>query len=261
MSCHESRYMGKMHLSSSKKPCIGILRYVRIHSRKRRIRSRYFSILNTSQNIRNYAICSYFISVRQQHNIVECCRNDSLSKICFEYLEKGDNPLELPQYSCLKARLVVEQAASSCTSADDCSGLHCFRPSLANGTKFIEIERKDQNKALFLGYPNEILRDVHISEYINTTYFTTTVPNMVAKFCNFLIMFSAGIAVLNLIPCFFLDGQHITRLLVNICFGKNIRFRKNKLAVSLSFTILGSFVLVIYTFLTFYSIFITLSFT
>lgn len=196
--------------------------------------------------------------MRRQNNVVECCDNDTSSKICFEYLETGENPLELPQYSCLKARSVVEQSMGLCSSSEDCSGLHCFRPSLSNGTKLIEIERKNQNNVLFLGYPIEVLHGVHISEFIKSTYLSTAIPNAIAKFCNFLIMFSGALAALNLIPCFYFDGQYITRLIVNICLAKSTRFKKLRLIIALSITIMGSYTLVVYTFLTFYWMFLKL---
>jgi len=189
-------------------------------------------------------------TVKHTNNVIECC-NDTASKLCFEYLEKTDAPLEVPQYSCLKARKVVEHASSLCYTPDDCVGSHCFRPSLSNGTKLIEIRRRDQNEVLFLGHPLEVLHGVHVSEYVRSSFLSTSIPNGVEKFCNFVIVFSGAFATVNLVPCFHFDGQHITRALVDASLTKNIRHKSVRLAISLSITILGSGILVVYTVLIF----------
>lgn len=190
------------------------------------------------------------IAVKHVNNIIECC-TDSASKLCFEYLEKTDAPLEVPQYSCLTARKVVEHTSSLCYSPDDCVDSHCFRPSLSNGTKLIEIQRRNQNEVLFLGHPLEVLHGIHVSEYIKSSFLPTSIPIAINKFCNFIIVFSGAFATLNLVPCFHFDGQHITRALVDVGLTKNIRYKSVRLAISLSITILGSGILVLYTVLIF----------
>lgn len=190
------------------------------------------------------------IIVKHVNNVIECC-NDTASKLCFEYLEKIDAPLEVPQYSCLKARKVVEHTSGLCYSPDDCVDSHCFRPSLSNGTKLIEIRRRNQNEVLFLGHPLEVLHGIHVSEYIKSSFLPTSIPIAINKFCNFIIVFSGAFATLNLVPCFHFDGQHITRALIDISLTKNIRYKSVRLAISLSITILGSGILVLYTVLIF----------
>lgn len=202
--------------------------------------------------------CFCVILVKQLGNMIECCSGQVFSNICFEYLEKSDKPLELPQYSCLNVRTVIEQCTGNCNSPTDCaSGQHCFQPSLANGTKLIEIERRAGNKVLFLGHAIEVLHGVHISEFVeSSSYLPATIPNVINKFFHFLIMFSGALAAINVVPCFHFDGQHITRLLVNISLAKHVRLKSVRLAIALLITVLGSFILVVYTILIFYSVFI-----
>uniref|UniRef100_A0A1B6E0Q3 Membrane-bound transcription factor site-2 protease n=1 Tax=Clastoptera arizonana TaxID=38151 RepID=A0A1B6E0Q3_9HEMI len=85
---------------------------------------------------------------------VECCGSNSPRHLCFEYLESEDEPLELPQFSCLNVRRVVELTDFMCYKSSDCPGsFHCFRPSLENSTKLVLIKRSIGNVVIFLGHP------------------------------------------------------------------------------------------------------------
>lgn len=216
------------------------------------------SAIHTSiQN--SFSLLTSTSPVQQQSNMIECCRNDSVTGLCFEYLEPSDNPLELPQYSCLRVRSVVDQFQKLCQSSNDCDKLHCFRPLIAEKMKLFVFTRRNLEKALFLGLPAEIHSPVFVSEYIQTTYFSAAIPNTILKFCNFLIMFSGALAAVNLMPCFYFDGQLITDDLVFLYLRRNADFdRKTDLCFVLlstvphhSFshatTVIGTCILVVYT--------------
>lgn len=198
--------------------------------------------------------------------MIECCRNDTLSEMCFEYLERVDNPLELPQYSCLRVRSVVDESQSYCQSSEDCDDLHCFRPLMAEKMKLFVFTRKNSNKALFLGLPTEVLNHLSTSEYIPKNFFPAAVPDCIYKFFNFVIMFSGALAVVNVIPCFHFDGQLIIDNLLLLYLRKEYNLNKESTLrfwmsllphawISKSITSLGTCILVIYTILAFITAF------
>ncbi|XP_066994177.2 membrane-bound transcription factor site-2 protease isoform X2 [Anabrus simplex] len=186
------------------------------------------------------------IPVRQlPGGAVECCGANSPDHLCFEYLETEEGTLELPQHSCLPGRIVVETADLMCNAARDCtSGLHCLKPSLENGTKLVRIERLDAKLVLFLGHPAEIFHTVLISDYVPLYFIlSSAIPEMVTRMCKYITIFSAGLAVINVIPCYFFDGQYIVRALTDFLLGKKIPRKSVRRAIAVFVTVFGSFFL------------------
>ncbi|CAH0384965.1 unnamed protein product [Bemisia tabaci] len=177
---------------------------------------------------------------------IDCCRSNMSRNLCFEYLESEFEPIELPQYSCLNVRNVVENFEKPCQTSQECEGLHCFRPMLTSPMKLIQIRRQNKPVILFRGHASEIFRSVGVSEYVPRYFmFPSWLPATISKFFSYLHVFSAGIAVVNVIPCFYFDGFHITRVLVHMIWQRSLP-SSVRLAVTTCITILGSFILIIY---------------
>ncbi|KAL1131670.1 hypothetical protein AAG570_011283 [Ranatra chinensis] len=179
---------------------------------------------------------------------VECCAGNSAKHLCFEYIESEDEPLPLPQHSCLNARNVIDIAGVMCHKASDCpQPLHCFRPSLENSTKLIRIQRSRSSKVLFLGHPADIYHNVKVTDFVNLySFLPPYIPDALTKLCQFITIFSSGIAVLNVIPCFYFDGQNIICTLVDVFLAKKVPLASVRHAVALCITLLGSFILILY---------------
>lgn len=179
---------------------------------------------------------------------VECCNNNSPSHLCFEYLESPNEPLQLPQFSCLNARMVSEHTTHFCYKPEDCKeNLHCFLPSLENTTKLVNIRTKTGKKVLFLGHPSEIYQTVSVSDYVSLyDMFPSSIPDRIHLFCSYITSFSFGMALLNIIPCFYFDGQHIIRLLMDIYLTKHIKHSSVRHALSICLTFIGTFTLFLY---------------
>ncbi|XP_046986424.1 membrane-bound transcription factor site-2 protease isoform X1 [Schistocerca americana] len=187
------------------------------------------------------------VPVRQLPNgAVDCCGMNSPDHLCFEYLEKEGGTLELPQHSCLPGRKVVESAALMCSKATDCtSDLHCLKPSLENSTRLVRIERLDAKVVLFLGRPAEIYHTIAVSDYVPLYFIPSTLPEMVTQICKYCILFSSGLAAVNAIPCFFLDGQYIMRALIDFLLGKKIPLKSVRQTLAVFITIIGTFFLTV----------------
>lgn len=187
--------------------------------------------------------------------VVECCSSNAPRHLCFEYLESVDEPLQLPQFSCLNARTVVEHSIATCYDSHDCPDtLHCFRPSLENSTKLVTLRTKSDRTVRFLGNPAEVFHTVSVSDYSNLySMFPSTIPERIRMFCQYITSFSIGMALLNIIPCFYFDGQHIVRTLLDIYLTKHIEHTSVRHAMSLCFTFIGTFILCLYLILAFWS--------
>ncbi|XP_050523676.1 membrane-bound transcription factor site-2 protease isoform X2 [Daktulosphaira vitifoliae] len=183
-----------------------------------------------------------------------CCDSNTLSDLCFEYVESSSNSQELPHYSCLNVRKVIENSLSYCDYTNHCSSAHCYRPSLNNLTKLIVIVRQLGNEVLFLGQPTDLLY-VSVTEYVpKTDYLSSRLPQSLEKLCKYLLMFAGGLAVINVIPCFYFDGEKISKVLVNTLLRDHIEHSSVRLAISLCFTFVGSLILLIYLLLGFWSL-------
>lgn len=179
------------------------------------------------------------------HGAIECCSVNSPDHLCFEYLEGEEGTLEMPQYSCLPARTVAERSPLLCTSALDCpSGLHCMKPSLENSTKLVKIERASGNVVLFLGHPAEVYKTVRVSDYVPIYFIPSSLPDAAVLLCKYIVTFSAGLGIINIIPCFYLDGQYIINAVAEIVLGRHVTQKPARQAVAMGITILGTFLLI-----------------
>lgn len=153
----------------------------------------------------------------------DCCDQKRSSNLCFEYLDTADGILELPTHACLPARTIIEKSSNFCTfPPNTCPGnLFCFRPLLVNNTNLFKIIRRDKPNVVYIGLVTDLYRTIEVSSYIPEYLFKTTdLPDIVTKYCKYVIIFSLGLAIINIIPCMFFDGQHIIGILVQIVCGR-----------------------------------------
>ncbi|XP_012276911.1 membrane-bound transcription factor site-2 protease [Orussus abietinus] len=177
---------------------------------------------------------------------VNCCSADSEinGSLCFEYVEGTQvAPLQLPLHSCLPARIIADQSQKFCQSSQHCSslGTYCMRPSLDNVTKVVQIKRQEGKDVLFFGYPGDIYRTVDVSDWIpKYNILHSEVPETLALFCKYIIAFSAGLAIINAVPCFCFDSEYITNTLTHYLLKSVIRHKSLRHAIALTITCMGS---------------------
>lgn len=176
--------------------------------------------------------------------LVECCSASSPRHVCFEYLDKDENMPELPQHSCLPGRVVVESAQQLCMIGSDCSlDLHCLKPSLGNETRLLSIERDKGKVVIFLGHPSEIYHTMKVSEFVpRYAFISPVIAEVLMKLFKYMIVFSSGLAVVNVIPCFYFDGQHIIQAACNFLLARKFK-RSMRQAIAFTVTFLGSLLL------------------
>ncbi|XP_015604755.1 membrane-bound transcription factor site-2 protease [Cephus cinctus] len=204
-----------------------------------------------------YCIAQYLIQehdetvpARQTSNsAINCCSADSevRGSLCFEYIEGPQAaPLQLPLHSCLPARVIVEGSQRFCQMNFHCTprDTHCMRPSLDNITKVVQIKRRNGKDVLFFGYPGDISRTVDVSDWIpKYSFLSSELPESLALLCKYITVFSAGLAIVNVVPCFYSDGQNITTTLTQYLLRSRVRHKSVRHAIALTITCAGTVLL------------------
>lgn len=200
-----------------------------------------------------HGLCLFLVNYIDD-DMVNCCDPNSKTNLCFEYIESLSNPQELPNHSCLNVRKVIERSTSFCDIHNQCVSAHCYNPVIRKNQKLVVIKRQQKNDVLFLGQPVD-LQYISVTQYLpKADYLPYTVPESIEKFCKYLIMFAGGLAIINVIPCFYFDGEKISRVLVNTMLKDHVEHLSVRLAISICLTIFGSLMLIIYTILGFWSL-------
>lgn len=181
---------------------------------------------------------------------VECCTKESnqLGRLCFQIVDDSGGPVELPEHSCLSARELIEAGNGLCSaqSLSSCaSHLHCLRPTVGNFTKLVTLQRSKGEVVLFLGNPSEIYQTVKVTDFVpKWNMYNPRLPQIVETFLKYVYMMSSGLAIINVLPAFFFDGQHIAVALCDFLLETRVKDSTMRLAVSLCATVLGTLLLI-----------------
>ncbi|KAJ8682098.1 hypothetical protein QAD02_017890 [Eretmocerus hayati] len=188
-------------------------------------------------------------------SIRDCCDEYSKDKgyLCYQYLLGFD--VQTPPsttHSCLPSRVIVESSHSSCQSNDHCVLLNdlCIKPVLDNVTKIVQIQRYGRKDVIYLGHPAEIYYSIELSDWVpRFGFLSPNLPETFILFCKYTAQFSAGLAIINVIPCFYFDGQHIVTLLIDVLFRRKIQHHSIRSTIAsivkITFTLLLGNILVI----------------
>lgn len=130
------------------------------------------------------------------------------------------------KYACLPARRVTEHI--TCGKSTDCGRLSltrkstCVFPALFNGTTLMKIYISDAARPiLFIGTTDELTYYVKLSNHLPLYFFSFSwIPHVAELFFKYLITFSLAIALLNAVPCYGLDGQFISKTIIESLFSR-----------------------------------------
>ncbi|KAL1505183.1 hypothetical protein ABEB36_004804 [Hypothenemus hampei] len=187
---------------------------------------------------------------------VECCDSDNKKNLCFEFMEIGNNELELPGHVCLPGRIVMEKTTTFCTATPDkCpNDYYCFKPLLLNNTYLMKIVSQRVH-VIYLGHPNDLVHTIGVSSFIRKNNLVPLMlPDRITRLVKYLIVISLGVAFVNILPIIFMDGEYILKTLGLITFKGIIQ--KQRIIHGSNFIVwLSSTILIIYII---YSIFLLL---
>lgn len=168
----------------------------------------------------------------QKDGTINCCSSNPTLN-CFENFDDD----RLPQYICLNIRNTIEHSEHYCQETSCPSHTSCLKPSLANTTTIIHMKRTNRQKDLiYYGHPLDVLRNVEISEFVpKTKHIRSWLADAICLMLKYLTVFSSGLAIVNVVPCYGLDGQFlINAIIANLpmkYFSKN---QKETIAFSIN---------------------------
>ncbi|MFH4974321.1 hypothetical protein AB6A40_001030 [Gnathostoma spinigerum] len=138
--------------------------------------------------------------------------------------------------SCLPARYVTDH--QRCINSSECSfigGLanerRCVHPALFNGTFLIRISvGKNHRPVMFIGSVDELLFFVSLSNYVPRFFFSPQwLPVIIDLFLRYLTSISLAMALINAVPCYGLDGQFMSSILVEYIFRNCSQSRRRQI--------------------------------
>lgn len=157
----------------------------------------------------------------------ECCDKDSLTDICFRVffaqLRQSAQPRQ-SVYRCLTARII--SARKICSNSRDCKETQehsCVFPAISIPSKLVRITHNKGKDVLFLGDPRVLPFILSTSPYSPNFHSSPLwLPGLVQTLCNYIMSLSSALALLNMVPAYFLDGQWTLTVLVDLLLEKRI---------------------------------------
>ena len=172
----------------------------------------------------------------------ECCDKDSQSDICFHVMYGKGRP---STFKCLTARAVSSR--ETCFNPRDCKGVAdyaCVYPAISSATRLVRISHTEGKDVLFLGDPRGLPYAVSITSYLpNSPYCPLWLPDLLQTLCMYIASLSSALALLNMVPAYFLDGQWALTVLIELCFEGVIPNPKHRRQICNCILICGSILL------------------
>ncbi|KAK3097010.1 hypothetical protein FSP39_005560 [Pinctada imbricata] len=148
-------------------------------------------------------------NLSEAKKMIDCCNSTSSTHLCFKYHIKT-SPSN--KYACLPARMTTDRPM--CRYQSDCYipklDMVCVYPALDNETKLLQVFHGRKPPLLFLGHPLDLHYSVILSNYVpKSSIIPLNLPYVVETFSKYLISLSGALVILNVVPCYALDGQWI----------------------------------------------------
>lgn len=172
-----------------------------------------------------------------EKNLINCCGSGNIRASCFENIVDQEDEMNLPQYVCLNIRKSIENSESYCNKEVACTNA-CLKPILANSSTIIHMKRKNNPKDLiYFGHPYDVASSIEISEFVpKTNFIKPWLGNVLTTMLKYLTIFSSGLAIINVIPCYGLDGQFLINTLINNLSPAISKSKKQLLSVGINVT-------------------------
>ena len=155
---------------------------------------------------------------------------------------------------CLPARGLIQSTNPTCRAATVCPhpDHSCLVPTFvaksaanSSSTKLVHIGRGSSFAAaaakkdfLFVGNPALIYTSVILSDYCpRYAWLSGWLPDSLLKMARYIASFSGALAVLNVVPCYMLDGQHMMEVLMEMALKGAWAARRRRLQTTV--TLLG----------------------
>jgi len=144
----------------------------------------------------------------------KCCDEGSAGSLCFSKKESEEF-----EYYCLPVRPLLRIDKLHCRNSDGCEDQNmCLYPLLeGNSTRLIIADRQNQQQLIFLGSPGEMYQSVQLTKYSpRVAFLPLSLPDQLAKLLRYTFSISFALALLNIVPCYLLDGHHIASAIISL---------------------------------------------
>ncbi|XP_004343867.2 hypothetical protein CAOG_07143 [Capsaspora owczarzaki ATCC 30864] len=167
---------------------------------------------------------------RDGNRLWQCCtideRGQTESTLCFQHdadvsLVAGTDGV-LPPLACLPVRRSILDR-NRCTSKADCTpGSVCIHvEGESEQQQLITLEVEGRAPVMFLGDPYVLAYTVHLSDYApRMRYFSAQWPIRLEMLLRYTLSLSAALALLNMLPTYYLDGQWALYASVDFFLGR-----------------------------------------
>lgn len=140
----------------------------------------------------------------------ECCLKKNESYLNFLNKATEDK-------FCLPVRQALNSSSGFCST-----GLcqNCLHPVLDFPFESLwQIQRKNSPDFLFIGFSNDLFRGIEaVTDYVPKFWFAPlSLPLWLEKCSYYTGSFSLALALINIVPCFMLDGQFIIQTAMKYC--------------------------------------------
>ncbi|XP_067943601.1 membrane-bound transcription factor site-2 protease-like isoform X2 [Watersipora subatra] len=171
-----------------------------------------------SQSITSYSVPEA-IFMKQEKPIVQSskqCECGDVNHICFQASLKADKPLAEDDRRCMNAREVITY--SRCPKMSTVKCVTPYISHLDNSTRLVVLYRSKKPPVLFYGHPAELHQSGEVAPRSDST--PLWIPYSLENIFKCFVSLSGALAILNIIPCYALDGQHIARALVSLILSR-----------------------------------------
>ncbi|CAG5125872.1 unnamed protein product [Candidula unifasciata] len=154
--------------------------------------------------------------------VIDCCNGTSATHLCFTYHTKKSAETK---YACLPARHATDRPM--CRLQSDCYvpkvEAACVYPAVDNETRLLRVFHGQRPPLLFLGHPLDLYYSVSLSNYVpKAAFIPVNLPFVIETFCKYIISLSGALVILNVVPCYALDGQYICHAFIELIFRPSI---------------------------------------
>lgn len=166
------------------------------------------------------------ISLSTKSESLDCCNGTSSTHLCFKFHVKTSPE---NQYACLPARTTTDRPM--CKFQSDCyvpsMEMVCVYPAVDNDTRLLQVYHGRKPPLLFLGHPLDLHYSVGLSNFVPRFSFVPVgLPDMVETFSKYMISLSGALVILNVVPCYALDGQWICSAFIELSLRSTVPDRE-----------------------------------
>lgn len=199
-----------------------------------------------------------YVAGGEGHSSDYCCPENSSSHVCFKFYSDGSVANELhsdaSRLRCLRAR-AVSSAPTFCRIDADCAaaaaGHRCAVPYLGadsgggGAQRLMKVARGGGlQPVLFLGQPLELHASVVMTDFRpRGPAYPLYLPLVLERLCQYIVSLSSALALLNVVPCYALDGHWILEAAVELLLRERVPSAEARAAVSSVCLLLGSLLL------------------